>query len=258
MQSRKPPIMITSIKNTTMVAVQKYPKGAGYAPDYDFQFKIAIVGGKGVGKTSLMYRFVDGVYTDQYVSNSTDYKASIRSVGDKGIRFQVWNIYNEQVRKIVAQHYRAEHAYLVAFDLSKRESFEKVNDILKEIENSPANSIIILVGTKADVLPHAVGQDEVENFINSCGFPISAYIVTSAKEKNYNVDVLFEVAAKLILEQMLEHKEHLLAKPDTTSLSASTSAAPASGLWSRVTSFFSSSSASSPVAPLKSPTPSKP
>ena len=46
--------------------------------DYDYLFKFLILGNSGVGKTSFMYQFVDGNFTDRYITTvGVDFRSGV-------------------------------------------------------------------------------------------------------------------------------------------------------------------------------------
>ena len=55
----------------------------GLSPDYDYLFKLLLIGDSGVGKSCLLLRFADDTYTESYISTiGVDFK--IRTIELEG------------------------------------------------------------------------------------------------------------------------------------------------------------------------------
>lgn len=62
-------------------------------PEYDYLFKILLVGDSGVGKSSLLLRFSDDVFCDSYISTiGVDFKIKTVLLDDKVVKLQVKNL----------------------------------------------------------------------------------------------------------------------------------------------------------------------
>jgi GTPase SAR1 family protein len=62
-------------------------------------FKILIIGDSNVGKSSLMTRFVHGIFNTQYIATiGVDFQIAIVNTGDYKCRLQIWFVYSEKSR----------------------------------------------------------------------------------------------------------------------------------------------------------------
>ena len=76
--------------------------------EYDHLFKIVIIGDSGVGKSSLMIRFADKIFSDNHVTTiGVDFKICTIEVDGKKIKLQVWDTAGqERFRSITHTYYR--------------------------------------------------------------------------------------------------------------------------------------------------------
>ncbi|CAG9313080.1 unnamed protein product [Blepharisma stoltei] len=98
---------------------------------------------------------------------------------------------------------RGSHGSAIIFDLSRRESFDKVGSFIREIqESNNQDKPVILIGNKADLEGYRqISFEEAKQFADSIG---ASYAETSALT-GFNVDDAFrllisEAASKALLE----------------------------------------------------------
>ena len=176
--------------------------------DYQYLFKLIIIGDSGVGKSCILLRFAEDTFSEYYVSTiGVDFK--IRTVESNGslIKLQIWDTAGqERFRTITASYYRGAHGIIVVFDLSDPESFSNVKQWLIESDHYSRQCISkTLVGNKSD-LKRYVSTDEASNYAESMGMN---YIETSAKNAD-NIDTLFYQMTEKIKTQMKEIKKETI------------------------------------------------
>ncbi len=65
--------------------------------DIDYSFKLTLVGESNVGKTSILYKFVDDTFYDNYYATiGTDFKKKILNVDGKKISLKIWDTAGEE------------------------------------------------------------------------------------------------------------------------------------------------------------------
>ena len=117
-------------------------------PEYDYLFKIKLLGDSGVGKSSTLLRFCEGTFPENFISTiGCDFK--MRQIDN--IKFQLWDTAGQE-RFRQSGYERGEDAFIVMFDVTKAESFSNVQKWLQEIDRiGGGKSLIFLVGNKIDL-----------------------------------------------------------------------------------------------------------
>ncbi|MEN2496975.1 MAG: ras GTPase [Marteilia pararefringens] len=161
--------------------------------DYDFLLKFLIIGDAGVGKSSLLFKYVDDVYRADYRATiGVDFKMKMIHIDGKKYKLQIWDTAgSERLSKIVSPYFRGCHGVIVAYDTTNRDSFNSLEYWYNQISaNSNTNPQKILVGTKIDKIKEKTVYDsEARQFANLNN---SSFFLTSAKDESGNVEVAFE------------------------------------------------------------------
>ncbi|URE49079.1 RAB GTPase [Musa troglodytarum] len=148
---------------------------AAYRADeeYDYLFKVVLIGDAGVGKTNLLSRFARDEFSFETKSTiGVEFATRTIHVDGKLIKAQIWDTAGQDLmclrryRAITSAYYRGSVGALVVFDLSRRVTFENTARWLQELRShTDPNIVVMLVGNKAD-LRHirAVSVEEAQAF----------------------------------------------------------------------------------------------
>ncbi|CAO0796172.1 unnamed protein product [Mucor circinelloides] len=136
--------------------------------DYDYLFKVVLIGDSSVGKTNLLGRFTRNEFNLESKSTiGVEFATRSVEVDNKVIKAQIWDTAGqERYRAITSAYYRGAVGALLVYDISKHSTFESVSRWLKELrDHADANIVIMLVGNKSD-LRHlrAVPTEEAKQF----------------------------------------------------------------------------------------------
>merc|ERR1712193_177772 len=154
--------------------------------EYDFLFKVVLIGDSGVGKSNLLTRFTRDEFKQGSKSTiGVEFATQTIQVDKKNIKAQIWDTAgSERYRAITSAYYRGAVGALLVYDITKEQTFESVKTMwLEELRaNADDNIIIMLVGNKKD-LGHlrAVTTEEGRKFAEANDL---SFIETSAQQRD--------------------------------------------------------------------------
>ncbi|KAJ1448352.1 putative Rab18 family GTPase [Pelagophyceae sp. CCMP2097] len=136
--------------------------------DYDHLLKILLIGDAGVGKSSILLRFTDDTF-DQNLGSTigVDFKVKLVQTDDgKRVKMTLWDTAGqERFRTLTSSYYRGAHGIIFVYDVTRRDTFENLQQWLQEVEvytpGGGADVVKLLVGNKVDcdrVVPKADGE----------------------------------------------------------------------------------------------------
>ena len=168
--------------------------------EYDFIFKVLLLGNSDVGKSSMLLRFVDSVWNDAFTPTiGVDFKVKTLEIDNKRVKMQIWDTAGqERFRTVVSTYFRGAHGILLLYDVTNKDSFKNLENWLIEIEkNSNQKVLKILIGNKCDLTEdREITTEEGQTFANRNGME---FMETSAK-MNTNVSEAFTTLGKLMIE----------------------------------------------------------
>jgi len=172
--------------------------------NFDYMFKLLIIGNSSVGKTSFLFRYADDSFTSAFVSTvGIDFKVKTVFRQDKRVKLQIWDTAGqERYRTITTAYYRGAMGFILMYDVTNEESFSSVHDWCTQIKTySWDNAQVILVGNKCDMEDERViSYERGKQLADSLGLD---FFETSAKE-NINVRAVFERLVDMICDKMSE------------------------------------------------------
>ncbi|KAJ5070767.1 gtp-binding protein ypt1 [Anaeramoeba ignava] len=170
--------------------------------DYDYLYKIFLVGDSGVGKSCLILRYCDETYTDSYISTiGVDFKIRTTELNGKTFKLQIWDFHSsERYRPVPHYYYKGSHGILLFYDITDQQSFDNLKIWIKEIQDKADDGVnIMLIGAKSDLVSKRVIDTETgEKLAEQLGY---SFFEISSKE-NINVDEAFESLINQIYQRV--------------------------------------------------------
>jgi Ras-related protein Rab-1A len=194
--------------------------------DYDYLFKLVLIGDSGVGKSCLLLRFADDNFTDSYISTiGVDFRFRTITIDKKTVKLQIWDTAGqERFRTITSAYYRGADGIIMVYDVTSAESFDHVEEWLSEVDRyANENTAKLLIGNKADLIDEKqVSEETAQKFADKLGIP---FLETSAKTAT-NVDQAFLTMAK----ELIKAREVLAANGNTQGGKKGTSSTTGGGI----------------------------
>ena len=103
--------------------------------DYDYIFKLVLIGDTCVGKSCILVRFSDDIFDDNYVTTiGVDFRFKTMVVKNKVVKIQIWDTAGEErYRSITTAYYRGAAAIIICCDCTNKESFNNIKNWVEEI-----------------------------------------------------------------------------------------------------------------------------
>ncbi|KAF2075349.1 hypothetical protein CYY_003325 [Polysphondylium violaceum] len=189
---------------------------SGSQEEYDYLYKIVLIGDSGVGKSNLLSRFTRNEFSLE-TKSTIGVEFATRTIETQGkvIKAQVWDTAGqERYRAITSAYYRGAVGALLVYDIAKQATYKSVERWLTELrENADRNIEIMLVGNKSD-LRHLreVSTDEAKEFSEKHKL---SFIETSALDSS-NVELAFQNILTQIYQLMSRPSHGPIVTDDPT------------------------------------------
>ena len=169
--------------------------------------KIILVGDVSVGKTSVIERYINNNFKDDYTCTiQAEQKTKIiNEDSNTSIRMDIWDTAGqEKFRSLTRQYYRDSQGAIIVFDITKKKTFDSLQTWIDDIQDYSDKDIpIIIVGNKSDLIDEReVSENNINEFLNDK----YTYFEVSAKYGN-NIDLAFNKIKKLIMENRKMNNE---------------------------------------------------
>jgi len=161
-----------------------------------FRFKVVIVGEEGVGKTSLILRFVNDSFKDNYIP-TLGVNFMMKDLPEN-TRLIIWDIGGQNVWKAKLPLYlKGTDGAIIIFDTTRPHTFSEVDTWISKIQEIVRQDLpFILVGNKKDLVKdRKISEEDVKKYLKHKKFLI--YYESSAKTGE-NVEEFFKQMAEIL------------------------------------------------------------
>ncbi|EGW03146.1 GTP-binding protein Di-Ras1 [Cricetulus griseus] len=168
------------------------PAGFEKMPEQSNDYRVVVFGAGGVGKSSLVLRFVKGTFRDTYIPTIEDTYRQVISCDKSVCTLQITDTTgSHQFPAMQRLSISKGHAFILVFSVTSKQSLDELSPIYKlivQIKGSVEDIPIMLVGNKCDETQREVHTREAQAVAQEWK---CAFMETSAK-MNYNVKELFQ------------------------------------------------------------------
>ena len=162
--------------------------------------KVVLVGDSGVGKTSIINRYLQQYNSTPDPTLAAYYYCKNINVEGFNIDFEIWDTAGqEQYRSINTLFFKNTCMCILVYDITSQKSFDSLRNYWYDsvIENSSQDVILSVAGNKYDLYEEEdVDEKEVKEFCDSIG---AMFVLTSAL-LNTSIDQIFNDLAKKLIE----------------------------------------------------------
>jgi small GTP-binding protein len=165
-----------------------------------YVIKLCLLGQKNVGKTSLVYRFIENKFRENYKATLgvNLLKKDLEIGGYGGVSAQIWDLGGQESFKSLRKLYlEGANGALLVYDMTSKETFEKLDEWKQSFREARKNAPVVLIGNKSDLTTQiAITEKEANQFAKANDMQ---FIITSAKT-GQNVEEAFTRLTKRILD----------------------------------------------------------
>ncbi|KAJ0979573.1 hypothetical protein J5N97_015047 [Dioscorea zingiberensis] len=189
--------------------------------EYDYLFKIVLIGDSGVGKSNILSRFTRNEFCLESKSTiGVEFATRTLQIEGKTVKAQIWDTAGqERYRAITSAYYRGAVGALLVYDITKSQTFDNVQRWLRELrDHADSNIVIMMAGNKSD-LNHlrSVQEDDAQAFAEKEGL---SFLETSALGSQ-NIEKAFQT--------ILTEIYHIVSKKALAAQEAAATAPPIQG-----------------------------
>ncbi|GAB9476521.1 hypothetical protein Gpo141_00013585 [Globisporangium polare] len=162
------------------------------------EVKVVLLGDTGVGKSSLVLRFVTNNFRPYSESTiGASFMSKMIVVNDTPIKYQIWDTAGqEKYHSLAPMYYRGAAAAIVVYDITRKQSLQTLKNWVKELKQlGPDNIVIAIAGNKSDLEEkREVPASQARAYAEEIG---ALFIETSAKEDRNVSDLFIQISQAL-------------------------------------------------------------
>jgi small GTP-binding protein len=121
---------------------------------YDYIYKIVLIGDSGVGKSNILSRYLSDSFSfDSKATVGVEFGSKNIKIEEDIIKVQIWDTAGqERYKSITNAYYKGAKGALLVFDLTRKSSFDSIDKWVTDLKaNGDEKISIILIGNKSDL-----------------------------------------------------------------------------------------------------------
>ncbi len=167
----------------------------------DFLFKVVIFGDGGVGKSTLVNRYLTGTFDEnQKLTIGVEFHIKRLEIENCRVTLQLWDFAGEyRFRMLLPNYVRGASGGIFMYDITRYSSLKNLDPWLECVKTSRRDLSLIMIGSKLDLHEdRSVSTEVAKEVANQNGF--FGYAECSSKTGHF-VEEIFELLTRTILEQ---------------------------------------------------------
>ncbi|MHA1136464.1 MAG: Rab family GTPase [Candidatus Thorarchaeota archaeon] len=176
-----------------------------------FKFRVVLLGEATVGKTSLLRRYTENVFEDEYKQTlgttfaTKEVEVKDETGGVRGVKLSIWDMGGQSTyRELRRQYMKGSSAAIIVYDVTKPESFMAMNNWFESFREVCPDAPIFICANKVDLTDKRMVPQEPGMMLRD--WFQSEYYETSAKDGTRVTDV-FERCAQVTLSKSVADKD---------------------------------------------------
>jgi small GTP-binding protein len=168
--------------------------------DYDYTFKLMMLGDASVGKTSLTLRYISGFFMeDLKLTIGVDFYSKTTLFNEKKVKLQMWDFGGEErFRFLLSQYCKGANGAFFLYDITNVRSIEHLPEWTQIVRENAGDIPIMLIGSKKDLEEFRTVPRE-DGILAAKKYNLSSFIELSSKTGD-NVERAFKVMTETLFE----------------------------------------------------------
>ena len=153
--------------------------------NYDSTIQLLITGDSSVGKTSILTRYSNGTFKEDYIATvGIDYFSKDEIINNKSVRIKIWDTAGqERFNSLTQGFFKNAQGVIITYDVTNSDSFDNlknwISSIKTNMQNQKINMPVIIMGNKIDLIDdREIKTEDAEKFAEENQYK---YFETSAK-----------------------------------------------------------------------------
>ncbi|KAI8093202.1 ras-like GTP-binding protein RYL2 [Halteromyces radiatus] len=161
----------------------------------NLEAKVVILGSQGVGKTSLVVRYISKTFAPNSTSTiGASFMTKKLTVDNCKVHLQIWDTAGqERFRAMSKLYYRGAQAALLVYDITSQESFQELHSWIEELKRNMSDELVmVVVANKIDLASRReVTLEQAREYVTRVLGPDTLLYEVSAKEDDGAIDDIF-------------------------------------------------------------------
>jgi len=170
------------------------------------KFKICVAGSKGVGKSSLISKYVDNIFYEKSIQTiGVAFKRKEINIKENlKVELNIWDFGGEEKYRILFPAYvNGATAALLLYDTTNKKSLDDLENWVKIIDDNAKDIIKVTIGTKTDLKEQReISKADAVKF--STKFNCNGDPINTSSKTGENVEIVFHKVAEAIIERELQ------------------------------------------------------